>query len=431
LGLALIAVASVFAFLAIFSLWANRQLLNTDNWTSASSQLLEKESIKNQLSGYLTDQVYANVDVQGQLRAALPPQAAPLAGPAAGGLKQLLQKATFELLGRPRVQGLWEEANRRAHANFLKVVEGGGPAVSTANGKVVLDVKALLGQTEERAGVGGRAQEKIPEGAGQITIMESDQLGLAQDLVNVLKALPIVLLALMLGLFALGIRLARGWRREALRACGFGLLAAGAAALVARSLAGGSVVDALAKTEAVRPAVEDTWSVGTSLLVEAATAAVAYGVVIIFATWLAGPTHAAVATRRQLAPYLREPRYAYGALAAIVLLLLAWGPTPATRKAVPALLLIALLAAGFEVLRRQTAREYPSASIEQSTRRAKEWLAAIPGRLRGDATPEANGDRLAELERLGRMRDSGVLDAGEFEAEKRRILGVPEAPAGA
>ena len=32
LALALIFVASLLAFLAIFAVWANRQLLNTDNW---------------------------------------------------------------------------------------------------------------------------------------------------------------------------------------------------------------------------------------------------------------------------------------------------------------------------------------------------------------------------------------------------------------
>ena len=39
LALAIIAVASILSLLAIFALWANRQLLNTDNWTETSSEL--------------------------------------------------------------------------------------------------------------------------------------------------------------------------------------------------------------------------------------------------------------------------------------------------------------------------------------------------------------------------------------------------------
>jgi hypothetical protein len=122
------------------------------------------------------------------------------------------------------------------------------------------------------------------------------------------------------------------------------------------------VVDSLASTESIKPAIGSAWGIGTSLLVEAAVATIAYGVVTVVAAWLAGPTSAAVATRRTLAPYLREPGYAYGALALLIALIIWWGPTPATRLVIPMLFLIALLALGTEVLRRQTAREFPNAT---------------------------------------------------------------------
>src|SRR5215216_717244 len=93
-GLALIVLASLLAFLAIFALWANRQFLDTDNWTDTSTKLLERDVIRTQVSDYLVDQLYVNVDVEGRLRAALPPRADPLAGPAAGGLKQLVERGT-------------------------------------------------------------------------------------------------------------------------------------------------------------------------------------------------------------------------------------------------------------------------------------------------------------------------------------------------
>jgi hypothetical protein len=56
LALFLATLASVLAFLAIFSLWVNRQLLNTDNWTNSSSQLLQEPAVRDQLSIYLEDQ---------------------------------------------------------------------------------------------------------------------------------------------------------------------------------------------------------------------------------------------------------------------------------------------------------------------------------------------------------------------------------------
>jgi hypothetical protein len=428
LPLILIVVASLLAFLATFALWANRQVLDTENWTETSSELLEDKAIRGQISIFLVDQLYANVDVEDRVRSALPPRAEPLAGPAAGALRNLAERGATELLARPRAQELWEQANRRAHGRFLQVVEGGGEVVSTEGGDVTLDLKALLGATQERVGVGGRAEQRIPEDAAQLKIMSSDQLGLVQDLVDFLKALAVVLVLLFLALYALAVYLARNWRREALRATGIGLVFAGAAALAARSLMGDAVVDSLVRTEAARPAAEAAWSISTSLLVEAASAGLAYGVLIVLAAWLAGPTRAAVGARRAAAPYLREPRYAYGALAVIVLLVLAWGPTPATRKLLPALLLVALLAAGVEALRRQTAREFPDASIEESVAGIRGRLAGLGRRARDGRAAEE--PRLGELERLAKLRDAGVLEEAEFEREKRRILDSEPAPAG-
>jgi hypothetical protein len=421
LPLTLITIGSVLAFLAIFALWANRQLLDTDNWTETSSDLLEDDEIRAQLSIFLVDQLYANVDVQAELQQAAPPALQPLAGPAAGALRNLAVRGTEELLARPRPQAAWEEANRRAHKRLLQIVEdGGGGPVSTGGGNVTLDLKQLLTQISTQLGVGGRVVDQLPEDAAQLTVLKSDELELAQDAVRFLKALAIILVVLALGLMALGVYLARGWRREALRACGIGLIVAGAAALVARSMAGGAVVG-LAKTAAVEPALENTWSISTSLLVDAATATLLYGIVVVFAAWLAGPTAWATSTRRGLAPFLREPRFAYGGLAVVVLLLLAWGPTPAFRKPLLALILIALLALGVEALRRRTAREFPNASRDEAMRSLRGRWAAM--RSRQDRPATTNGsERLSELERLGALHKSGVLDDAEFKAQKARVL---------
>jgi hypothetical protein len=382
-ALALVVVASLLAFLALPAIWLDRQALNTDNWTATSSELLENEAIRAQVANFLVDEVYKNVDVQGELAKALPPRAKPLAGFAAGGLQQVADDGVRNLLGRPVPQQAWEAANRRAHELLLKVLEGGGDVVATSGGEVTLNLNALLDETASRFGIGGRIADRLPPDAGQIVILESDQLATAQDAAKALETAAVVLLVLALLLYALAVFLAVGWRREALRACGFGLLGAGVLALVARSVAGGYVVDALATTEAVRPAVEATWTIGTSLLVEAATATVWYGVVIVLAAWLAGPTRLATAIRRLKAPFLREPRYAWGGLAAIVLLIVAWGPTPATRSLVPMLFLTVLLAIGIEALRRQTAREFPDATVEDSWATVRGWFAGARERIGG------------------------------------------------
>jgi hypothetical protein len=441
LALALIALATLLTFLAIFAVWANRQLLNADNWADTSSELIENDAIRTQVADFMVDEVYANVDVQSELEQAFeqllrPATATALAGPAASGLQTFAEDRLDNLLARPRAQQAWEEANRRAAARLIDIVEGGrSDVVSTGGGEVTLDLKGLLAQTQSNLGVGGRVEEKLPESAAQIVVLRSSQLELAQDLVSLLKALAIVFVVLALGLFALGVYLARGWRREALRACGIGFLFAGAAVLVARSLAGGAVVDALATTASLQPAADAAWTIGTSLLVEAATAAIVYGVVIVVAAWLAGPTQWAVAARRALAPYLREPRFAWGAFGVIVLVLLAWAPTPAFRQVIPALVLIVLLALGVEALRRQTAREFPNATPGHSFRRMRGWVSGTGARGAPSHQAQTAGSdepadaRLDKLERLGRMRDDGLLDASEYTSEKAKLLADEPRPA--
>ena len=54
--------------------------------------------------------------------------------------------------------------------------------------------------------------------------------------------------------------------------------------------------------------------------------------------------------------------------------------------------------------------------------------AAQSGNGHGNGAVET--DRLEQLERLGRLREAGVLDAPEFEREKAEILGRPAATAG-
>ena len=124
LGLALIVVASLLTFLAIFAVWANRQLLNTDNWTDTSTELLENDAIRTQIGAFLVESLYANVDVKGELEQVFeqvlqPAGASTLAGPAASGLRSLADQRVEVLLQRPRVQQLWEAANRRAHLRLL------------------------------------------------------------------------------------------------------------------------------------------------------------------------------------------------------------------------------------------------------------------------------------------------------------------------
>src|SRR5437764_7891786 len=132
-------VGAILLFAGAFAVWANRQLFNTDNWAKTSSKLLADQKVDNALGAYLVNQLFTNVDVAGQLKAVLPPQAQPVAGPAAAGVRQLADRAAPRLLASGVVQGAWATANRVAHRQLVDVLNGGGKAVSTTGGAVVLN----------------------------------------------------------------------------------------------------------------------------------------------------------------------------------------------------------------------------------------------------------------------------------------------------
>ncbi len=231
---------------------------------------------------------------------------------------------------------------------------------------VTLDLKSLLESVTAQLGLPGTLVAKLPESATSIEIMKSSELDAAQTGLKALKTAAYVLTALTLLLYAAAIFLARDRRRETLRAVGFSFIVIGAAVLFARSAAGGAVVSSLSGAASSDDAVRAAFTIGTSLVQETGQSIVAYGIVIVLAAWLAGPTRWATSSRRTIAPYLREPRFAYGGLALLLVLLFWWDPVIATHRVVPSLLLIALAVLGTELLRRQVIREFPDRVIAGS-----------------------------------------------------------------
>lgn len=412
--------ATLIAFVAIFSIWVNRQALNTDNWVNTSEQLLQNEEVQTRLSNYLADQLFENVEVQAELEATFPPRLAPLAGPAAGALHQLAPQVAQRALSTPQFEGLWSGANRRAHERLLEIVDGGNSTVSTDGGEVTLDLSSLLSRIGGQ--LGGNLASKVPAEAGQLTILKSDQLSLAQDIVNLIRKLPVVLTLLALLLYGLATYLAGPRRREALRGVGFGFVVAGILALVLRHFGGSAVTGALASSDSVKPAVDTVWSIGTSLLVTVAVSAITFGILVVIGAWLAGPTRLATTLRHEAAPYLRErPGATYAVVASIFLVLILWAPVVAFHKLIGLILLAVLMVLGTEALRRQAAAEFPDADFGGLGNRMR---VSVPGRSTAEPQAPPRESKIDRLERITALRDKGALSEEQYEAAKAQVFGA-------
>jgi hypothetical protein len=377
--IALIVVGSLVAFLAVFALWAKRQLLETDTWTNTSTELLEDPEIRTTVADYAVDTLFTNVPVEADLQQALPPRAAPAAGPIAGALRQLANNLANRALESPKVQQLWEEANREAQQTLVALVEKGGSE------DVTLDLADIVNRLGEQVGVSDAAS-KLPPEAAQIVILDNSDLAAAQDVIDLLETLAWLLTALALVFYGVAIYLAVGWRRIALRNVGWAFIVVGIAALVVRGLAGDALTNHLATTSAVEPAISSAWSIGTSLLKDIGGAAVFYGIVILIGAWLAAPSGLGRSARRELAPILAGRTTAYGALALLLLLLFWWSPTPGFERLPTSILIILLFIVGLEALRHQAIRDFPGETWEVGVER---WRGAIRslGRRRRPAQP--------------------------------------------
>ena len=199
---------------------------------------------------------------------------------------------------------------------------------------------------------------------GELVVMKSSQLSGLQDLVSALRNLGFVLPLLALLLYLGALYLAKGWRREALIAAGGGILGAALLVLLMRRLLGSAIDNSTASSDAVKPAITAVWNIISAGLRERALFVLVIGLGFIGGGLLAGPGRHEVAVRRFLAPYLREqPVVVYAVLAFVFLIWLAFLPTINNVGQVLVILILAALAVvGVEILRRQTAREFPNAS---------------------------------------------------------------------
>jgi hypothetical protein len=353
------------AFLVILSLIAGYvrfQGLDTDTVEDTASDLIADPEIRDQVAATLVDQLFANVDLQAVLREELPPAQVGLAGPIAGAINLGAETAAKRLLERPRPQQLWVRTVTEAHENLIAVLEDDVGPLSTEGGEVVLDLRPLLIQLGDRVAVVGDLSARLGPDAGRIRIMEADQLETAQDLTHILKVLGTWLWVVPVILWGIALGIARGRRRPLLRMIAISSIVVGLLVLVVRRVVGSIVVDELAPTESVQTAAGDAWDILTSLLRDGGLTMVGLGVILLVAVWIAGPSGYATTSREWLAPYVARAEIAFGGAAALLLLLVWWGPTAQTHRWQLIVAAGIVLALGVEVLRRQTAREFPAAT---------------------------------------------------------------------
>jgi hypothetical protein len=146
LAAVLVAVFAILLPVTLTATWAHRTVVNTDAYVATITPIAASPQVQAAASREITNQIYAALNPQQVIARALPPKAAPLAGPLSNGVKGYLQQGINKILASPKFQQLWVTANRFAHAQLITVLNGDSKVLQTTNGQVVLNLVPLLNE---------------------------------------------------------------------------------------------------------------------------------------------------------------------------------------------------------------------------------------------------------------------------------------------
>ncbi len=360
----LVVIATVIAVISAMTTWVKTQALDTDQWVSVSSDLLDEPEVTEALSLYIVDQLFTQVDVAAEFQSLLPADFSGLAGPLAGALRGPATDGVERVLRSDRFAALWENANRAAHETLVRILrdEARLASASTADGAVTLDLREIVTNVGETIGIPQAALDRLPADVGSVTVFQSDELSSVQETVQVLDFLSWFLFLLVVVLYALAVYLARERRRQMLRNVGIALLAGSVTLLLLRTIGIRVGVSTLVEDAANRGLATLVAGVATELLRQMAWTGIVYGLLIIGFAALLGEHRWAVAVRRTLAR--ASTGVIVGGTAAMLLVLLWWSPGRAFDRWVTALTLIALLVAAGIALARAVREELPAGTGE-------------------------------------------------------------------
>lgn len=302
-----VVVGCVLAPISVIGLWTRNTLLDTNQYVDTVAPLAKDPAIQAALADRVTQRLVASVDIQGELKQAFPPRAEFVVPFIASGFDSFVHAATLRIVQSDRFHTLWETINRRAHSKVLAVLEGTGTeTVDTRDGKVVLDLSALIDQVKKTLDDRGiTIFDNVGKNAPQeFVLFESEQLTKAQSGVRLLKTLTYVLPFLTLLAFAAAVALSPNRRRTLLRsALGFAFTMA--LVLIAFNLGRGAYLDAIENAGKSREAGAAAFDQILDFLRVTLRTAFALGLVIAVGAWLAGPGRLATRIREGVSGLVR------------------------------------------------------------------------------------------------------------------------------
>ncbi len=316
----LIVLGCVLAPLSVLGVWTANQVSNTSRYVENVTPLIHEPSIQNALTDKITNEIVAEINVQGltnQAAALLKQkgltQVATLlqgfSGSIASAVQGFIHGQIHKIITGPRMANAWVQVNQVVHQELVKALSGqGSSSIKVSNGQVTADLAPLIGIAKQDLSARGLTiVNKLPTPSVSFALFPSKYLVKAQSAYRLINDLKIVLPIATLILLGLGVYVARGHRR-ALIGAGLGfaasMLVLGAGLLIARSIYLGSVPANVLPADAAAAAFDTL----VRFIKTALRTLLVVGLVVAAGAFITGPSVTAVRTRGGFASAFRWTR---------------------------------------------------------------------------------------------------------------------------
>ncbi|HEX6075713.1 MAG TPA: hypothetical protein VFZ32_10675 [Micromonosporaceae bacterium] len=310
----LITLACVLAALSVVSVWASTQVSDTERYVETVAPLADDPAVQRAIADDVTRAIFENLDIETLTTEALqalaqrenvPPrvgEALPaLAAPISDGVENFTRSQVNRIVASPQFAAAWEEVNRIAHEQIVNLLQGTqGGVVSAQGDTITLNLGPIIELVKERlVAQGFDLANRIPTIERSFVLVQSEAITDAQALYRLLDTLGTWLPFVALGIFAVGVYLARD-RRRALLQGALGVAGAMVALGVGLAVLRVLYLDAVPADVLPEAAAGNVFDTMVRFLRTGLRTTAVLGLVVALAAFMTGPSAAALRTRATL-----------------------------------------------------------------------------------------------------------------------------------
>ena len=209
-SLALIVIGSLLVPVSVVSLWLDRTITDSDRYVETVTPLAKDPAIQKAVSARLEQALFANVDIEAEVKQVLPDRATVLAAPITTGVKSLASDLINRAVTSDRFAELWVTANRAAQKQVVSVLTNS----SGKKGVVEIDLTGTAKEISSRlSGLGVPFFADLGSKPVTFEVFQSDEVAQVQQAFNLFDKLATILPWLTLLILGAGILLAPNRRK--------------------------------------------------------------------------------------------------------------------------------------------------------------------------------------------------------------------------